>query len=97
MAGLSDPCFDPGIKFASLVKQCFGCLVSPIVPLSSSAFHLVASFGRSAIRLNEDSVGLLLQACLGGIVKDFNVSHLLDWIFSFSVTCKESRLYDSQI
>ena len=34
------------------------------------------SFGRSTLRLNEDSVGLILQACLG-IAKDFNVFHLL--------------------
>lgn len=64
-----------GIKFGALVLQRFGCSVSPTVPFSSSALHLIASFGRSAIRLNEDSVGLLLQACLGGNAKDYNVIH----------------------
>lgn len=88
MAGLSDLNFDPGIKFASLVLQCFGCMVSPTVAHSPTAFHLVASFSRSAIRLNEDSVGLILQSCLGGSAKNFHVLHLSGWMFSFSVSCK---------
>lgn len=62
--------------------------MSPTIPLSSLAFLLVASFGRSAVRLNEDFVGLILQASLGGIAKDFNVSHLSGWMFSFTVSCK---------
>lgn len=77
MAGLSDLNFDPGIKFASLVLQRFGCSVSPTIAPFPTAFHLVASFGCSAIRLNEDSVGLILQSCLGGSAKNFNVLHLL--------------------
>ena len=88
MAGLSDLCFDPGIKFASLVKDRFGCSVSPTSAFSSGAFHHIMSFGRSALCLNEDSVGLILQACLGGIAKKFNVFHLLGSMFSFSVSCK---------
>lgn len=77
-----------GLKFASLASQRFGSLVSPSEAFSPTAFHLVASFGRSAIRLNEDSVGLILQACLGGVAKNFNVFHLSGWMFSFSVSCK---------
>lgn len=88
MAGLSDLNFDPGIKFASLVLQRFGCSVSPTIAPFPTAFHLVASFGCSAIRLNEDSVGLILQSCLRGSAKNFNVLHLLGWMFSFSVSCK---------
>jgi len=88
MAGLSDLCFDPGIKFASLVKDRFGCSVSPTSAFSSGAFHHIMSFGRSALHLNVDSVGLILQACLGGIAKNFNVFHLLGWMFNFSVSCK---------
>lgn len=88
MAGLSDLSFDPRIKFASLVSQRISRSVSPSVAISFSAFHLVASFGRSAIRLNEDSVSRILQACLGGIARDFNIFHLSGWMFSFSVSCK---------
>lgn len=88
MAELLDLCFDPKIKFASLVAVRFGCLMSPPIAFSPSAFYLVVSFDRSAVCLNEDSVGLILQACLGGVGKDFNVIHLLGWMFSFSLSCK---------
>jgi hypothetical protein len=88
MAGLSDLYFESGIKFAALVSDRFGCSVSPSSPLSHLNFHLVASFGRSHVRLNEDSVSLMLQACPGEIAKDYNVFHLSEWMFSFSVSCK---------
>lgn len=92
MAGLSDLDFDPGANFEKLVLQHFGCTVSPISFPSPSVFHLVASFGRSAVRLNEDSVGLILQSCLGGKAKDFNVLHLSGWMSSFTVSCKNVGL-----
>lgn len=44
------------------------------------------------MRLNEDSVGLLLQSCLGGLATDFHVSHLSRWMFRFSVSCKSVGL-----
>lgn len=88
MAGLSDLCYDSGLHFAELVHRRFGCSVSPTDTLSSTGFRLVASFGRSAIRLNEDSVSLILQACLGGNAKDYNVFHLSGWMFCFTVSSK---------
>lgn len=87
MAGLSDLCFDPGKAVDALVSQRFGRTVSS--PPSPSSFVLVVSFGRSAIRLNEDSVSLLLQASIGGVAKEFCVSHLSGWMFKFVVSCKE--------
>ena len=39
--------------------------------------------------LNEDLVGSILQACLGGVAKDFNVIHLSGWMFSFTVSYKD--------
>lgn len=44
------------------------------------------------MRLNEDSASLLLQSCLGGVAKDFNVVHLSGWMFQFSVSCKNVGL-----
>lgn len=88
MVGLSDLCFDPGIDFAKAVLKRFGCSVS-LQASSPTAFVLVTSFGRSAIHLNVDSVGLLLQASIGGLAKDFNVVHLSGWMFRFSVSCKD--------
>jgi len=89
MVGLSDISFDPGLKFGNLISLRFGCSVSPIPSQLSRSFKLVASFGRSALRLNEDSVGLLLQSCLGGCSKDVHVKHLSGWMFSFHVSCKK--------
>jgi hypothetical protein len=89
MVGLSDISFDPRLKFGNQISQRFGCSVSLIPSQLSSSFKLVASFGRSAIRLNEDLVGLLLQSCLGGCSSDFHVKHLSGWMFSFHVSCKK--------
>lgn len=87
MAGLSDLCFDSGKDFESLVSQRFGCSVSS--PPDSRSFILIASFGRSTVRLNEDSISLVLKATLGGVAKDFCVTHLSGWMFSFLVSCKD--------
>lgn len=85
---MSDLSFELGLKFAVVVADRFGCSVSPSSPLSRSNFHLVASFGQSSVRLNEDSVALMLQACLGGLARDYNVFFLSGWMFIFSVSCK---------
>jgi len=88
MAGLSDLCLNLGAKFEHLVRARLGCSVSPTSNSPLPEFYLVTSFGRSAVRLNADFVGLLLQSCLGEVAKDFNVTHLLGWMFKFSVSCK---------
>ena len=88
MAELLDLDFGPGVSFEKLVFQRFGCTVSPVSSLSPASFHLVASFGRSALRLNVVSVGTILKSCLGGTAKDFNVIHLSGWMFKFSVSSK---------
>lgn len=80
MAGLLDLDFAQGIDFAGLVHQRFKCSVSPCSLPSPKAFLLVASFGRSRIKLNVDSVGIILQACLGGDAKNFNI--LGGWFFN---------------
>jgi hypothetical protein len=46
---------------------------------------MVASFGRSTLRLDPFHVSHMLQACLGGIVEDFNVFLLRDRTYRFSV------------
>jgi hypothetical protein len=71
MGGLSDLDFNPGLDFQRSVQSRFSSSVSFFPSFSSSEFFLVVSFSRSALRLNEDSVGLLLQSCLGGFDSDF--------------------------
>ncbi|CAO2176397.1 unnamed protein product [Urochloa humidicola] len=88
MGGLSDLDFGPGLVFQQLVRNHFS---SPVIFSGSSSsreFWLMCSFSRSAIRLNIDSVGLILQSTLGGIASDFNVLHLPEWMFRFSVDSK---------
>lgn len=91
MGGLSDLDFSLGLEIQRLVRQCFNSTVSPS-SASPKPFILVASFGRSSIRLNEDSVSLILQSCLGGVASDFRVLHLSDYMFRFSVSSKSVGL-----
>ncbi|CAN6244016.1 unnamed protein product [Urochloa humidicola] len=88
MGGLSDLDFSPGLDFQRLVSDRFNSPVSFTPSFSSSEFFLVASFGRSAIRLNNESVVLMIQSCLGGIDLDFRVQHLAGTMFRFSVFSK---------
>jgi hypothetical protein len=69
MAGLSDLSFDPGVSFSKLVSQRFNCAVSPPAKFSKSSSSLVVSFGRSALRLIEESVALILQPQLEVLLK----------------------------
>jgi hypothetical protein len=70
-----------------VVEERFSSLVS-FHTSSFREFFLVVTFGRSAIRLNKDSVSLILQSCLGGVAKDFKVAHLCGMCFRFSVFSK---------
>lgn len=88
MAGLPDLDFAPGHEIQSEVRDLFGATISFSASPSSREFFLVASFSRSALRLNCDSVTLILQSCLGGIAKDFLVTHLSGLMFRFSVDSK---------
>lgn len=48
----------------------------------------MVSFGRCIFKLDSESVGILLQASLGGFAAGFNVSQLSDRVFQFSVFSK---------
>jgi len=76
----------PGIGVQKVVRSKFGCSVSP--SNQSRAFFLVVSFGRCKFRLSPESVGLTLQATLGGIAADFDVLPLSERVFRFSVSSR---------
>jgi hypothetical protein len=83
---LSDLDFSPGVRLQKEVHAKFGTLMSPS-PLSPG-FILVASFSRSAIKVIEDSVALILQSCLGGQARHLRITFLSGWSFHFEVSSK---------
>jgi hypothetical protein len=42
-------------------------------------------------------VGFLLQAAIGGLARDFNDIVLSDWMFLFSVSCKQVGIFIYQL
>jgi hypothetical protein len=88
MARLFDLDFSPGLEIQRLAKDHFPSPVSFRPSKSSEEFFLVASFGRSTIRLIVDFISRILQSCLGGNAKDFNALHLSGICFHFSLISK---------
>jgi hypothetical protein len=84
---LPDLSFVPRLHTQEDVSRLLGL---PICRPASDAysFTLVVAFGRCKFRLNTCSVGLILQATIGGIVPFFRVSQLADHTFKFFVTNK---------
>jgi hypothetical protein len=60
-----------GVQFA--IRHRFGESVNFFLIKGLKEFSLIASVGRCKFRLNEHSVGLILQATLGGIMTDFRL------------------------
>jgi hypothetical protein len=56
-------------------------------------FFLIASFGRCKFKLSEDSVGVLLQATLGGVAADFRAQQISDRVFKFVLASKNVGLH----
>ena len=79
--------FHPGVGVQVVISERFGLPVTSS-GVSSSVFFLVASFGRYKFRLCPLSVGLLLQATIGGVARDFSVLQLGPRVFCFSVSSK---------
>jgi hypothetical protein len=56
--------------------------------LFEKGFYLLATFRRYLFQLNEESVAIALQSCLGGLAKSFRVSYQSHTHFRFTVSCK---------
>ncbi|KAK1602055.1 hypothetical protein QYE76_007951 [Lolium multiflorum] len=78
--------FSKGQEFRSQVRSQFRSTVHPIG--KANHFLLVVSFGRAKFKLSEETVGLALESCLGGISVDFSVIQLSDRTFRFSVASR---------
>lgn len=61
--------------------------------LNSSSFALVVAFGRCKFKLDVASVGLLLQATIGGTAAHFHVSLLAERTFRFFVSSRRVGLF----
>lgn len=82
----------PGLTFESQVRSLMGeAIVSPS-PNDATSFWLLAAFSRSSLRLDDHSVGLILQSVLGGQSHLFAVVEVEDCIFKFSVASKNVGL-----
>jgi hypothetical protein len=56
---------------------------------NDSGFHLLATFRRYLFQLNEESVAIALQSCLGGLAQFYCVSFQSHNHFRFTVCCKK--------
>lgn len=85
MASLLHWAFAPGLKFEELVHSRFGSLVHFSPSLGTKEFFLVVSFSSASFPLTVESVGIVLQCCIGGLAQGFNVHQLAKQNFHFSV------------
>ena len=86
MAGSTlDLDFSPGLAFADEVYRISGFLVHPMKHHRS--FTIVASFGRHAFCLSEESVTPAIESAIGGFAIELRVSQVADPVFSFKVSC----------
>ena len=91
--------FHPGVGVQVIISERFGLPVTSS-GVSSSVFFLVASFGRYKFRLCPLSVGLLLEATIGGVARDFSVLQLGPRVFPllcFFHGCGFSHFYVGQL
>ena len=87
--------FEVGDRFEDLLVNRTGRKVHDFPPSSGKGarsgrkqFFLLATFRRHLFQLNEDTVGIALQSCLGGIASEFQVAYQSHNHFRFSVSCK---------
>jgi len=79
--------FSPGLAFQLKLWHALSLPVS--CSSSPRSFFLIVSFGRCKFRLCSASVGLLLQATIGGSAAEFCVFALGDRVFRFSVSSNQ--------
>jgi hypothetical protein len=77
---------EPGKKFIPGARSKFHSTIHPLG--KSNHFLLLVSFAHSKFRLDSVSVGLVLEACLGGSSEDFSVISCGQRTFRFSVASR---------
>lgn len=79
--------FASGIRIQDEIRARLGLPVSG-PEFSRSSFILVAAFSRCKFWLSPESVGVLLEAAIGGSASQFRVSQLGECTFKFVVSAK---------
>jgi hypothetical protein len=79
--------FSHGMNFAKDVRSKFNRQVHPSA--KSGHFTMVVSFGRANFKLEEDLVSIALEAVIGALCSELNVSIIRDRVFSFCVSRKD--------
>ncbi|CAN6251808.1 unnamed protein product [Urochloa humidicola] len=82
-----------GRAFEAKVRAQLGSSIVSPLPEDASSFWLLAAFSRSRLRLNESSVGSILQSILGGSADLFAVVEVEESIFRFTVASKKVGLF----
>jgi hypothetical protein len=80
--------FQPKVGVQAAIRSRYGEPVNFFPLRGVQEFFLIVSVGSCKYRLSEDSIGLILQATLGGVVADFRPQQISDWVFKFVVTSK---------
>lgn len=83
----------PGLDLQAAIWRKFRLPINHLDGNDRDPFLLVASFGRCKFRLSEEIVGFLLQSCVGGNAKDFNLIQFGDRVFQSSVSSKVVGFY----
>jgi hypothetical protein len=80
--------FEIGKHFEKNLQRSTGRCIHDAVG-NDSGFHLLATFQRYLFQLNEESVAIALQSCLGGLAQFCCVSFQRHNHFRFTVSCKK--------
>lgn len=86
---VSDLKFDQCLAFQDKIQKKFGVPVNFIDGCNLKEFFLVTEFSRFKIKLNEDSVELILPSCFGEHASRFKVICYQNWPFKFSIASKD--------
>ena len=85
---LSDLDFSRGKDFEQHIRHAFNLPINNREGSTHNDFIMVVAFQRSKLRLNDDSVGLILQASFGGAASRFKYSSLMNLTFKFCVSSR---------
>jgi hypothetical protein len=80
--------FQPDLGVQVAIHHRFGQPVNFFLIHGLKEFFLLVSEGRCKFQLSEITVGLLLQAILGGVAAYFRPQRILDRVFKFLVPSK---------